>query len=170
MSKANIFLFIHNYVNYANIAWASTSKNKHQRLYRCQKHAARVIYHKDWYIHTNPLLNDTKALNVLKLSIFNILCFMYKCKQNLNPPVFCNIFSHRTKTKYELRNENFIKKTLCRTNFSKYYISYRGSNLWNKIIISKKIIFSDSDSLQVFKHELKRFLLSVELNDLEILK
>ena len=41
---------------------------------------------------------------------------MYKCKQNLNPPVFCNILSHRTKTKYVLRNENSIQELLCRTN------------------------------------------------------
>ena len=135
--KQLYFLFIHNYVNYANIAWGSTSKSKLERLHRCEKHAARVIYHKDRYTHASPLLNDMKALNVFKLNIFNILCFMYKCKQNLNPPVFRNIFTHRTKTKYALRNENSIQEPLCRTNFSQYCISYRGPNLWNKIVISK---------------------------------
>ena len=79
-------------------------------------------------------------------------------------------FYSQNKTKYALRNENYVQEPLCRTNFSQYYISYRGPNLWNKIVISKKLIFSDSDSLQAFKHELKRLLLSVELNDLEILK
>ena len=164
------FSFIHSYVNYANIAWASTSKSKLERLYRCQKHAARVIYHKDQYTHASPLLNDIKALNVFKLNIFNILCFMYKCKQNLNPPVFRNIFTHRTKTKYVLRNEYSIQEPLCRTNFSRYCISYRGPYLWNKIVISKNLTFGDSDSLQAFKCELKRFLLSVELNHLGILE
>ena len=90
--KQLYFSFIHSYVNYANIAWASTSKSKLERL----KHADRVIYHKDRYTYVSPLLNDMKALNVFKLNIFNILCFMYKCKQNLNPPVFRNIFTHRT--------------------------------------------------------------------------
>ena len=116
--KELYFSFIHSYVNYANNACASTSKSKLERLYRCLKHAARVIYHKDWYIHASPLLNDMKALNVFKLCIFNILCFMYKCKQNLDPPVFHNIFTHITKTKYALRNENSIQEPLCRTNFS----------------------------------------------------
>ena len=127
--KQLYFSFIHNCVNYANIAWASTSKSKLERLYRCHKHAARVIYHKDWYTHASPLLNDMKALNVFQLSIFNILCFMYNCKQNLNPPVFRNIFAHRTKTKYALRNENFIQEPLYRTNFSQYCISYSGPYL-----------------------------------------
>ena len=103
------FSFIHSYVNYANIAWTSTSKSKLERLYRCQNHAARVIYHKDRYTHASPLLNDMKALNVFKLNILNILCFMYKCKQNLNPPVFRNIFIHRTKTKYALRMNILFK-------------------------------------------------------------
>ena len=95
---------------------------------------------------------------------------MYKCKKNLNPPVFRNIFTHRTKTKYVPRNEYSIQEPLCRTNFSQYCISYHGPYLWNKIVISKKLTFGDSDSLQAFKCELKRFLLSVELNHLGILE
>ena len=95
---------------------------------------------------------------------------MYKCKQNSNPPVFRNIFTHRTKTKYALRNKKSIQEPPCRTNFGQYCISYRGPNLWNKIVISKYLTFSDSDSLQAFKCELKRFLLSVELNQLGILE
>ena len=164
------FSFIHSYVNYGNIVWTSTSKRKLERLYCCQKHAARVIYHKDRYTHASPLSNDMKALNIFKLNIFNILCFMYKCKQNLNPPIFRNIFTHRTKTKYALRNEYSIQEPLCRTNFSQYCISYRGPYLWNKIVISKNLTFGDSDSLQAFKCELKPFLLSVELNHLGILE
>ena len=164
------FSFIHSYVNYANIAWASTCKSKLERLYRCQKYAARVIYHKDRYTHASPLLNDMTALNVFKLNIFNILCFMYKCKQNLNRPVFRNIFTHRTKTKYVLRNEYSIQEPLFRTNFSQYCISYRGPCLCNKIVISKHLTFRDSDFLQAFKCQLKRFLLSVELNHLGILE
>ena len=97
-------------MNYTNIAWASTGKSKLERLYRRQKHAAHVIYHKDRYTHGIPLLNDMKALNVFQLNIFNVLCFMYKCKQNLNHPVFRNIFTYRTKTKYPLRNENSIQE------------------------------------------------------------
>ena len=95
-----------------------------------------------------------KALNVFKLNIFNILCFMYECKRNLNP-VFHNTFTHRTKTKYALRNKYFTQEPLCRPNFSQYCISYRGPHLRNKIVISKNLTFGDSDSLQTCKCELK---------------
>ena len=128
------FSFIHSYVNYANIAWASTSKSKFERLYRCQKHAVRVIYHKDRYTHASALLNYVKALNVFKLNIFNILCFIYKCKQNLNPPVFRNIFTHRTKTKYALRNEYSIQEPLFRiSNGSEMNILFK--NLYAEQIL-----------------------------------
>ena len=73
---------------------------------------------------------------------------MYKCEQNLNPPVVCNNFTHTIKTKCALRNKSSIEEPLCRTNCSQYCISYRGPYLWNKIVISKNITFSDSDSLQ----------------------
>ena len=95
-----------------------------------------------------------KALKVFNFIISNILRFMYKCKQSLNPPVFHTIFIYRAKTKYVLRNENSIQETLCRTNFSQYCISYRGTYLWNEIVILKNLTFSGSDSLQAFKCEL----------------
>ena len=41
---------------------------------------------------------------------------MYKCKQSLNSPVFRNIFTHKTKTKYALRNENSFQEPLCFKN------------------------------------------------------
>ena len=67
-----------------------------------------------------------KTLNVFQLNILNSLCFMYKCKQKLNHPVFRNIFTHRKENKYALQNENSIQELLCGTCFSQYFISYRG--------------------------------------------
>ena len=43
LRKQLYFSFINCYLNYANIAWASTNKSKLQALYRHQKHAARII-------------------------------------------------------------------------------------------------------------------------------
>ena len=86
MSKATIFFvyscvksnysFIQNYVNYANIAWASTSKSKLERLYSCQNHTPRVICHTYRYTHESLLVNDMKSSDVFQLNIFNfyVLC------------------------------------------------------------------------------------------------
>ena len=80
---------------------------------------------------------------------------MYKCEQNSNPPLVCNIFTCRTKPKFPHRNESSCHEPLCRTNFSQYCILYCGVNLWKEIVVSKKLTFSDSDSLQGFKREVK---------------
>ena len=101
--KQLYFSFINSYINYANIVWASTCKSKLQRLYRQQKHSARLIHFKDRFTHAKPLLEDMKALNVYELNVFNILCFMYKCKYNLSPNVFKDIYKLKPNNKYILR-------------------------------------------------------------------
>ena len=67
-------MFIHNYKNYANIAWANTSKSELERLYRCQKNTVHVIYHKDRYTRANALLNGMKTLNFFQLDILKFAC------------------------------------------------------------------------------------------------
>ena len=91
--KERYFLFIHNYLNYANIAWASTYKSKLASLYRHQKHAVRVIYFKDRFSRTKPLFQELKALSVYEINVSQILCFVYKCKQKLSPRAFHDIFT-----------------------------------------------------------------------------
>ena len=56
--KQLYFSFIHCYLNYANIAWASTYKSKLGGLYHHQKHAARIINFKDIFTLDQPLLHD----------------------------------------------------------------------------------------------------------------
>ena len=41
--KQLYFYFIHSYLSYGNIAWASTNKSKLNTLHRRQKHASRII-------------------------------------------------------------------------------------------------------------------------------
>ena len=45
--------------------------------------ASHVFYHKDWLTHGISLLNDMIVFSVYKLNMFNILCFIHKCKYNL---------------------------------------------------------------------------------------
>ena len=50
------FSFIHIYISYANIAWASTFKTKLQGILKKQKHAARITFHANRLDHARPLL------------------------------------------------------------------------------------------------------------------
>ena len=49
--KTVYFSYIHSYLNYANIAWASTYATKLKRVYLKQKHAVRTVLNKDKLIH-----------------------------------------------------------------------------------------------------------------------
>ena len=63
-AKQLYFSFIHSYLNYGNIVWASTNKSKLEVLFRRQKHATRVIYFKDKFTHANSLMQQLKAFNI----------------------------------------------------------------------------------------------------------
>ena len=90
--KQLYFSFIHSYLNYGNIAWGSTCKTNLISLYRSQKHAIRVINFKNRYTHTKPLFEEMKILNIYQINVFKVICFMFKCKLKLSPPIFHNIY------------------------------------------------------------------------------
>jgi len=159
--KQLYFAFVNSYINYANIVWASTSKSKLERIYRQQKHSARLINFKDRYTHAKPLLEDMKALNVYELNVFNILCFMYKCRYNLSPYVFRDIYKLKPINKYTLRRNQSLLEPKCRTNFDQFSITYRGPYLWNKIVLGN-FQFSDEPSLPFFRSSLKKLIFSLE--------
>ena len=47
-SLESIYLsYIHSYLNYANIAWASTNPTKLKKIHYLQKQAARIIFNED---------------------------------------------------------------------------------------------------------------------------
>ena len=68
--KAVYFSYIHSYLNYANIPWASTYATKLKRIYRKQKHAVGIVFNKDKLTHSKPLLKNLNALNVYQINIY----------------------------------------------------------------------------------------------------
>ena len=65
------FLFVQNYLNYANLVWCSTHKTKLSTLYLQQKHTIRLLSLKDHLRHSRPL-KEISALNVYELNTFDI--------------------------------------------------------------------------------------------------
>ena len=86
------FAFIHSYINYANIAWASISHTNLKKLYNKQKHASPIIYNKDKFTHAKPLMKSLNALNVYQINIFQTLNLMFKSQHRLSSIVFQNMF------------------------------------------------------------------------------
>ena len=79
------FSFIHIYISYANITWASTLKTKLQGILKKQKYAARITFHANRFDHSRPLLKEMKALNVYQINLIQTPKFKNKTKYGINP-------------------------------------------------------------------------------------
>ena len=67
--KSIYFAYIHSYLNYANIAWASTYRTKLKTIHFHQKHAIRIVFNEDKLTQSRPLLRSLNALNIYQIPL-----------------------------------------------------------------------------------------------------
>ena len=156
--KQLYYAFVHSYLSYANIAWGSTHKSKLETLYRRQKHAIRIINFKTRLTHSKPLFLDMKILNLYEINIFQVLSFMFKCKLGISPRIFRSLFTFKPQSRYNLRTQFLIEPTI-KSKLEEFIISFRGPNLWNRIIISNPTL-SNLEIAFIFKNKLKSYISS----------
>ena len=128
------FSFIHIYISYTNIAWASTFKTKLQGILKKQKHAARITFHANRLDHARPLLKEMKALNVYQINLIQTLKFMHKTKYGKNPRIFLPKFrevDHQYPTRFS-QNSFCYKRSACKT--TSFAITLRGPTIWNSFL------------------------------------
>ena len=121
---------IHSYLNYANIAWASTDTTLLKIVYLKQKHAVRIVFNKDKLTHSNALFKNMNALNVFQINIYQHLNFMHKSINNQIPSILSD-FIKRPNHKYAT---NFSQSIFYLKRSKKYSISISGPKLWNDVI------------------------------------
>ena len=121
-------------MNYANIAWARINKSNLISLYRHQKHAINIIYHKYRFAHTKPFFKNSKALTVYEINLFHILSLIFKCKNRTAPFVYHNLYTLKPPRKYSLRTGNLLSVPLERRTSGQFSIYFHGPYLWNKIL------------------------------------
>ena len=136
--KTIYFSYIHSFLNYANIAWASTHFSKLKTISYKQKQAACIVSDEDQFQH----INFMHRLNIDDLSKH-----------------FNNTFKkpdHEYPTKFLICNYSLKKHSL---KSSKFAVSYRGQKLWNEFLSNegKKI-----ESQILFQKRLKSKLLDME--------
>ena len=74
--KTLYFSYIHSYLNYANIAWASTRITKWKPILYKQKQAVRIVFNEGRLSHTKPWFKILNALNVYKINLYQHLNFI----------------------------------------------------------------------------------------------
>ena len=126
---------------------AGTNRTKLHKFLKKQKTALRIIYNKNKFTHSKPLLRDVNALNVYQIDIFHVLKFLYKAKHNLNPVLFNSTITeihHRYPTIFSKTN---FKQPKIITKVTRFIISPCGSKIWNNYLITymnlkKRFIFA----------------------------
>ena len=157
--KTVYFSYIHSYLNYANIAWASTYTKKLKRVYLKQKHAVRIVFNKDKLTHSKPLFENLNALNVYQINIYQHLNFMHKFINNQITSKFSNFIkrpNHKYPTNFSQPRFYLKRNSL---NSKKYSISIRGPKLWNDVINKEE---KDIQSYSLFQKKIKLKLIKIE--------
>ena len=157
--KTIYFSYIHSFLNYANIAWASTHFTKLKTINYKQKQAVRIVFDEDRLCHSRPLLKNLNALNVYQINLFQQLNLMHKFSNGNLPKIFNNTFKkpdHKYPTKFSISNYSLKKHYLKSSEFS---ISYRGPKLWNEILSDKE---KKIESQILFQKRIKLKLLDMD--------
>ena len=155
--KKLYFSFIHSYLNYGNIVWASTSRIKLTKLASKQKQALRIVYNESTDI--KEIMGRMKVLNIYKLNIYQILNFIFKIKTNTAPCIFEKQFTgiqHQYSTRFS--KNSFVESQLVYSQ-TKFSVSSRGPRLWNKLVDQQQ---KSLDRETCFKKSIKLSLLSLE--------
>ena len=130
--KRLYFSFIHSYLNYGNIVWASVTQTKLKKLDSKHKQAIRVFENENCNIKES--MTKMKILNIYKLNIYQLLNLMHRIKTNTVTIVFHNNFNeinHSYPTRFS--NNCFVEEKIFLTQ-TKFAVSSRGPKLWNNLL------------------------------------
>ena len=151
--KTIYFSYIHSYLNYADIAWASAYFTKFKTIHYQQKHAARIIFDEDILTHSRPLLRSLNALNIYQINLYQHANFMYKFQKCQAPKIFNMAFEKPTHKYHTLFSETNIKYKKYSLTSTKHSISVRGPKIWNEFLIKEE---KEIQSHSIFKEDSKQ--------------
>ena len=155
--KSLYFSFIHSYLNYGNIVWASVTQTKLKKLASKQKQAIRIFENENCNIKES--MTKMKILNIYRLNIYQVMNFMHRIKTNTAPIVFHNNFNkinHSYPTRFS--NNRFVEKKIFLTQ-TKFAVSLRDPRLWNNLLNTQERTMEREIS---FKNSIKSTLLLLE--------
>ena len=151
------YSLIYPYLFYCVSVWASTYPSNLRRLITLQKRVVRIMSRTAFDAHTEPLFKNLRILNLKDIYKLQIGKFTYQCKSGLLPDSFNDMFLvTRQVHSYGTRSSELFYLPQCRTNITKFSISFQGPNFYNSL--SPEI--RNATSTASFCSKLKAFLLS----------
>ena len=105
------FSVFDSYLNYGNIAWASTTKSKLKKIASQQRQTVNAIpkYDNQQITSTRNFIEENDIFSVYKLNLYQFLNFMFRVNNEIIPKSFQTTFQY-TEHKYVTRQskDNFI--------------------------------------------------------------
>ena len=143
------FALVHCHFTYAILAWGNSSSIN--CLFNLQKRAVRIILHKSYRAHTDPLFKSLKILKIIDLHKIQVSLFAHNHTNNMLPFSFRNYYpnprSSVVHTRISGSTNMYIPYT--RTQFSKSSVYSVIPAIWNNIphcirsVTSKSIFISN---------------------------
>ena len=147
--KQIYFIYIHAYLNYANIAWASTHKTKLKKVQSKQKHALCIIFNQSETSPSEPLFLSLNVLNVYQSNIFQSVQFMCKIK---------NKIFRISSLNYSMYHAMLIPPIRTFLKTIRFAISARGPLLWNNCLSKEE---KEIDNFLLFKKRAKEKIMEL---------
>ena len=115
-----------------------------------------------WTLPSSYLQSSYEELLIMDSTFsihhWNIQTFaseMFKLKNELSPPIVCDIFTQRINNYYNLRNINYFETPFVRTVYIGIEsISYFGPKIWDNVLEEYKAL----NSLKSFKESIKNWV------------
>ena len=125
-------ILIHPHISYCLLAWGNANKNILKKI--LQKRTIRLIDQADYNCHSEPIFNK---LNILKISDqyeLDVVLFMNKFQNRKLPTSFHDMFryNHEVQASHITRQSKQIYMERCDSQFSRIFLLYNFSILWNR--------------------------------------
>ena len=156
--KMLYFSFIHPHLYYGIELYGNTNKTSLKPLMTLNK-ILRILQHKPYWTCTAALYKRFNTLPISAFHTYQLLLLVHKFVHHRGklPSAFSQYFIHNYEVhNYSTRRQNDLYLQRLRTTRGKRLIKFKASHLWNDLPNNLKQI----QSLNLFKHEFKKFCLS----------
>ena len=150
------YCFIYPYLAYSIEVWGLTFKTYLTKLMTLQKKIVRIVGLADRNAHTDPLFQEYKIMQLMKIHAYKVALAMYQVKLHHAPLVFVELFQENEQVHpHNTRQSDHFHVPAVNTDYMKRCIRYKGVIIWN--YVSKHVTYDCS--FLSFKKALKHWII-----------
>ena len=154
---------IPSHINYGIAIYANTTDNHLDPLIKMNNKILRILQNKSIKTQIKILYRNYNTLQIPQLRDFNIIClihkFVYSCHEL--PEIYQSYFIYNSEIhSHKTRKSSALHLIQTNSNLGQRNIKFMGSQLWNKTLISIKMI----TNINIFKKKLKIILGNCKIN------